>query len=274
MKRVRQKCYDFMRENLISIPVEFSEIQRVAIRNKWLLIDYDEAPEIMRHLKLPPDFNFEIEMAARKGFTIFQGNELVIFCNNKLSYEERIITILHEFGHIYLHHSCCGILGRDINERTTKIQEEEAEAFAIEVMAPLPILKKCGVTKAEDIENMGLISGANAKTQFSDMKSILNEIPEPHEIYNDFISEYRSKKKNRIKKKLFPFVVAGIIGICILTGFVGFRYITNARAVYITDTGTKYHEKDCSYIDGKDVTKTTKGQAEKEGLNPCTQCKP
>lgn len=64
MKRVRQKCYDFMRENLISIPVEFSEIQRVAIRNKWLLIDYDEAPEIMRHLKLPPDFNFEIEMAA------------------------------------------------------------------------------------------------------------------------------------------------------------------------------------------------------------------
>lgn len=274
MKRVRQKCYDFMRENLISIPVEFSEIQRVAIKNKWLLIDYNEAPEVIQHLKLPPDFNFEIEMASRKGFTIFQGKELVVFYDNKLSYEERILTILHEFGHIYLQHSYCGILGRDTNERIAKIQEEEAEAFAIEVMSPLPVLKKCGISRAEDIENMGLISGTNAKTQFSDMKSNLDEIPEPHEIYNDFISEYRSKKKNRIKKKLCPFIIAGIIGICILTGFVSFHYFANAQAVYITDTGTKYHVKDCPYIDGKGITQITKGQAEKEGLGPCSQCKP
>ncbi len=273
MNKVRQKSYAFMRENVITLPVEFSDIQRIAARNKWLLIDYNEAPEVMRHLKLPSGFDLKNEMASRKGFTIFQGKELVIFYNNKLSYEERLITILHEFGHIYLQHSCCGILGRDTSEKITKIQEEEAEAFAVEVMAPLPILKKCGVAKAEDIENMGLISGANAKTQFSDMRSTMNTIPEPHEIYNDFIQNYRSEKKNRVKKKLFPFIIAGIIGACILTGFAGFKYIGSFQAVYITDTGTKYHEKDCPYIVGKDITQITKGQAEKEGLDPCSQCK-
>lgn len=273
MNKVRQKSYAFMRENAINLPVEFSDIQRIAARNKWLLIDYNEAPEVMRHLKLPSGFDLKNEMASRKGFTMFQGKELVIFYNNKLSYEERIITILHEFGHIYLQHSCCGILGRDASERITKIQEEEAETFAIEVMAPLPILKKCGISRAEDIENMGLISGANAKTQFSDMKSNSDEIPEPHEIYNDFVQKYRSEKKNRIKKKLFPFVVAGIIGICILTGVISFHYLANAQTVYITDTGTKYHEKDCPYINGKEITQITKGKAEKEGLDPCSQCK-
>lgn len=64
MKRVRQKCYEFMRENAVTVPIEFSGIQRIASRNKWLLIDYDEAPEVMRHLKLPSDYHYTSRVRA------------------------------------------------------------------------------------------------------------------------------------------------------------------------------------------------------------------
>lgn len=48
---------------------------------------------------------------------------------------------------------------------------------------------------------------------------------------------------------------------------------TNEKAVYITQTGEKYHRSSCIYVQYKDCTEITKAQAEK-AFDPCMVCNP
>ena len=62
------------------------------------------------------------------------------------------------------------------------------------------------------------------------------------------------------------FISACIIVLCLLTGKV------KAQTVYVTDSGKKYHMKNC------DVAKTGKkgidlAEAKKQGYEPCKICK-
>lgn len=46
-----------------------------------------------------------------------------------------------------------------------------------------------------------------------------------------------------------------------------------AETVYITDTGTKYHKKGCSYLNIT-CSEIDKGEALGEGYTPCSRCYP
>lgn len=48
--------------------------------------------------------------------------------------------------------------------------------------------------------------------------------------------------------------------------------VDNDYTVYITRTGSKYHRETCGYLKSK--IETTKNQALKEGLSPCSRCNP
>lgn len=47
----------------------------------------------------------------------------------------------------------------------------------------------------------------------------------------------------------------------------------NSYTVYITDTGTKYHKKSCSYL-RKTCIKIDRNEAIGEGYRPCSRCNP
>lgn len=47
----------------------------------------------------------------------------------------------------------------------------------------------------------------------------------------------------------------------------------NSPVVYITETGTKYHKKSCSYL-SKSKIETTLEKAQKDGYTRCSRCKP
>lgn len=52
------------------------------------------------------------------------------------------------------------------------------------------------------------------------------------------------------------------------------RSTRNAKAVWVTPSGSKYHLRSCSTIRGHDVERTTLGEAEDAGYTPCKVCDP
>lgn len=47
---------------------------------------------------------------------------------------------------------------------------------------------------------------------------------------------------------------------------------TDTFTVYITDTGDKYHERDCYHLKGRDITALSIDTAESMGREPCKDC--
>ena len=93
-------------------------------------------------------------------------------------------------------------------------------------------------------------------------------IPTVADTLKDFI------KRNRIKI-FFCMVLLAIISI--LTAFAINRYRDNKYYgdYYITATGTKYHTKDCRYIDNKESkSRMTNEEFESGYYDPCSDCLP
>jgi len=68
-------------------------------------------------------------------------------------------------------------------------------------------------------------------------------------------------------KKIFVFIV-------LLLFFVAMVYSASANTVvYITKTGTKYHNGNCSFL-SKTKIETSLGSAVERGYEPCSRCKP
>lgn len=66
-----------------------------------------------------------------KGFTYANSNYRIVFVNESLSEEEKLIILSHEQGHIYLGHlACAAVIGKDVTE------EYEANEFAHYLLNP------------------------------------------------------------------------------------------------------------------------------------------
>lgn len=277
MRRVRQISYGFLEENTVILPVAFDNLQELAEKNGWPLIPYTEISR-MRHLKIFQGIDVEVETKTKKGFTIFRDGEAVIVYDEKLALDDRNFTILHEFGHIYLRHTGIGILGMDNDSRIMKIQESEADAFAAEIMAPIPVLKKCRFKSFSDIESFGLIYGERAKLQFAEMQEALKDESTLFEEriaekYKELIRIGVAKNRKDVFKKLKPALVVLTIGFLLATSFATYNAVDGMTTVYVTDTGHRYHKEGCTEL-RQSKTETTKGQAKKEKYTPCDKCKP
>lgn len=73
---------------------------------------------------------------SNKGFTYADDKYRLVFINEDLSEEERILVLAHEQGHIFCGHtSCRPIIGQDVK------QEHEANEFAHYLLYPSKISK-------------------------------------------------------------------------------------------------------------------------------------
>lgn len=101
----------------------------------------------------------------------------------------------------------------------------------------------------------------------------------------DILQEYEANEfahyllKNKKEQKLIIFIV---IAILFLLGVFASLRIKNHNMVnadesqfYITDTGNKYHTKDCKYVRGKEeVYPISKSELQSGRYEPCNICKP
>lgn len=77
------------------------------------------------------NLNLENEILSHKGFTYSNDKYRLVFINEDLTEEERLMVLAHEEGHIFCEHtSCQPIIGQDVK------QEHEANEFAHYLLYP------------------------------------------------------------------------------------------------------------------------------------------
>lgn len=88
-----------------------------------------------------------------KGFTYANSNYRIVFVNESLSEEEKLIILSHEQGHIYLGHlACAAIIGKDVTE------EYQANEFAHYLLNPGGSAKVSQTLKKHKKASVGIIA--------------------------------------------------------------------------------------------------------------------
>gem|GEM_PF-1256478 len=133
------------------------------------------------------------------GFS-FEENGRRIIAVNELTCGERRrrFTIAHELGHCLLGH-----ISEFGGARPAAAQEHDADSFAAELLAPLSVLKMCGVSSAEELARVCGLSRSAAEIRFAELKRSSVNSDELRVImrFSGFIDKYlqcRSKSESRI----------------------------------------------------------------------------
>lgn len=133
-----------------------AEMRQAARNLGYSIFSYSEGERLMEELGVLPYKNFE-------GFTVFIDNEYIIFYKDELPYPEKMFVIAHEIGHIVLEHTYCGVMGKSPDEAMENEQEQEADVFAYQFIAPVCVLKRYGVKTVQDIEKLTVLTGWRAE---------------------------------------------------------------------------------------------------------------
>lgn len=217
-KDIKMLAMDFRRKYNID-HVNIYNLRAAIEKQGYTIVEYnnivndDSVNELMDSLNL-----WDIAKRTR-GFVYARGEYRIVFINEDLSEEEKILVLAHEAGHIYCgHFSSSPIIGNDVQE------EYEANEFTHYIL------------------NQNSIS----------------------KISNFFRSHTR--------------VILCTI-VIILLAVVIFKVVSVQKRYYgeyyITDTGEKYHEKNCIFVKNKtNVSRITVEEFESGEYEPCKTCLP
>ena len=131
----------------------------------------------------------ELYSKSRFGFSYREDGRFVIAVNeNSCGERRRRFTIAHEIAHCVLGHLSHAAENTVENER-------EADSFAAELLAPVCVLRECGVSDADEISRLCGISKAAAEIC---RKRLLDAKKAPDdkaivERFGGFISRYRER---------------------------------------------------------------------------------
>lgn len=301
MDKLSIRAYKFIKDSGIdTLPVMLEDLFVIAKRNKWHIGSYNKTVELRKELSLH-GIDIDKYVNTKDAFAVLYDDEYLIFYKDSLDIDYKVFVILHEFAHIVLKHIYHGILGKAPNEEKTNMQEAEANAFAREVCAPLPVLYKCHFKSEKAIERFGLLKGRYAEEQFL----ILNKMGDDYcfsdierdiyKIFKSFVQNVKLFRMRGLVKRYIPAaIIAFVVGILIMLPFTrnddvpaSSETLSNqqtgqesnrtsvllAETVYVTRTGEKYHVEGCQYIEGKDDLRDMSAEeAEQAGYEPCSVC--
>lgn len=130
--------------HLYTLPLEFETLCELIRKENYDLISYDE----IEKMGSQETFAFQ-EYRQKDAYTITDNETRIVCYDNHLSYEERNFALAHELGHIVLNHTNAGVRGKSVlhthsmwydDEEEKDIQEEEADEFALNLLAPSCII--------------------------------------------------------------------------------------------------------------------------------------
>ena len=127
---VKKKAHDFCRKYKLQEPT-YKDISNIAQIIGFTVIEfnyiYNDEPVAILIEKL----NLSEDIIRTKGFTYADSHYRLIFINEDLSDEEKLMVMTHEMGHIVCgHFSHANIIGLDVQE------EHEANEFTHYVLKP------------------------------------------------------------------------------------------------------------------------------------------
>lgn len=210
-------------------------------------------------------------------FTLFRKGKPVIFFKDSLGYEEKLFALCHELGHIVLNHTYHGVMGFSESKAAQDRQENEADTFALCLLAPPPVLLRCGAHTAAQIRAVTGLSEAHSM-QAESVAADYNSSPDKRDRqiarkHTGKIVRFAVHKHRRL-----------LCGFAVACSLVAVYWLPRpaplpagpspSRIVYVTASGTRYHKTDCYHIQGREVIELTAQDAEEEGYAPCKSCEP
>ena len=260
-----------LKNNIKTIPISFENLKAIAESEGWLITSYRQGWELIDTLGLSDYVKFHC------AFTLKHNGENIIMYDGKLSYEEKIHCICHEFGHIILEHTEDSyIVGYSQDSEQQSKQEQEAEAFAAEMAAPIFFLRKSAIKTIDDLIKTGLLNKNQAILHMENIKLNFPETDIDIALSNRIFPINNSR--NRKIRKL-GIITSGIVFFLVIIGFVTLKYISNynqqvnSEMVYVTVSGKSYHIENCYHIRDKDnLICISSKKAESSGYKPCKDC--
>lgn len=282
--------------NISKLPLECNQITNMIREQGFEIVsmeaNFEKVSEILKLLK------FKKSLIEKKAFTVCHDNINIVFYSSKMSAQERILAFAHELGHINMGHiSESGVLGYNNNPGIADLQEIEANDFALELLAPVCILKSKRIKTTEDLENIALVSHNNSTKQFDKLLHHKRKYTE---------HEKELLKLFGITRNFSP-IIKSIVAIIIIivSIFFGMQLpqftdetssethsdinsspaVTTTEApvpvaetveelVYVTKTGTRYHKADCRYVRNNKTSKSITAEEAKTDYTPCKVCNP
>ena len=157
MDNITTLVNDYLYDSKIShLPVMYEDLVSLIAKEGYDVFSYAQAKELIEFADLEHCVNSD-------GFTYTNGEFKAVLYRDELSSDERVFVLAHELGHIVLSHTTIGVNKKSRNEYWTSRQEEEADEFAYQLIAPLCVLKAMHVKTLNSIMQRTLLSKARSE---------------------------------------------------------------------------------------------------------------
>mgnify|MGYP004652496487 CR=1 FL=1 len=220
------------------LPITLETLKRIAARSNWLLFSYQ------RSAKLIEASGTEESSKLFPAFTIRYNGNIVILYDEELPYDLKVQIICHEFGHIILNHTSDSvIIGSSHDTSTTAMQEQEADDFATEMLAPACVMNKLGILSTSELLKTGLLSAEQALAHLDNVKSG-TPITETQKLLCDRIKFSQPNRRRFTWLKCVAFLVAGfVIGGAFVHSLSSQSIVSDDRSSYAEDSSITEPEK-------------------------------
>lgn len=288
----RYKAVQLLISNNISrLPITTQTIEQILTSKGWTIITYDIQNN--SHVELTKKIGVYDIAKKEKAFTYYNtDNKKIVFIRTGLSNNNRRLLLAHELGHIELSHlSEFAVLGYKPFGLIDDEQEDEANEFALEFLAPICVLSKLHMTNIKTISSVTLLDTKQSRLVYDAVKN--------HKKYTEYelqlCNQFSVTKKEKNLKIRYA-VTAIITALILVTATITAKYKSQENIeqtqviqkatptsepqimdidVVVTKSGQKYHTLECKHIkDKSNLVHMTINESIQAGYQPCEDCKP
>ena len=287
----RYKAVTTLLENAVNkLPISLTHIENIIKKNGWSIIGYNLNSE--NHIKLLKQYDVLSIAKRTKAFTYKHETEKIVFVRSGLSSNDKRMLLAHELGHIVLGHmSDSSVLGYKPGGLINEGQEDEANEFALEFLAPVCILCKNHISTPQLISETTLLDDKRSNLVADEVRK--------HKKYTEYelklCNQFSTKKEKNIKIRYVAMAI--ITALILITATMTTdrknnqpnieqtQVIQEATPtsepqimdidVVVTKSGQKFHTSNCKHIkDKSNLRHMTINEAIQAGYEPCEDCKP
>lgn len=274
-------------ENKINkLPITINLIEDLLKSKGWSILKYDVNNG--KQIELLKQYNIFAIAKRTKAFTYKRKTEKIVFIRSGLSANEKRMLLAHELGHIALGHmSDNNVLGYKPGGLIDEGQEDEANEFALEFLAPVCVLCKNHISTPQLISETTLLDDKRSNLVADEVRK--------HKKYTEYelklCNQFSTKKEKNIKIRYVAMAIITALVLVIATITADYKnnqenieYTQETQEatltpemtdVVVTKSGQKFHTSNCKHIKNKsNLIHMTINEAIQAGYEPCEDCKP
>ena len=201
------------KSNIAHLPLTFDELVDLIKLEGYEVFTFIQAKELIFAN------NLEEYIVNTEGFTYINKQYKAVLFDDNLPSDERSFVLAHELAHIILGHALTGRYFKRGNEFSSSKQDEEADEFAYQLLAPLCILRELDIDTPEQIMQITLLGRGRSER-------VLGKLVRYTPVSNDYLvletfalpknMNRRLKRKRHVQALLLLIMALFVVGVILL----------------------------------------------------------